>query len=125
MRRNTRQRLAIRDVFLSANRPLSPSEVHACTAERVPGVGIATVYRALSDLLGEGWLTRVEIRGGKTLYERADLRHHHHFHCDACGTCYDVYACTRDLERLVPPGFVLRGHDFLLHGLCEECASSR
>ncbi|MBN1476293.1 transcriptional repressor [Candidatus Sumerlaeota bacterium] len=125
MRRKTRQRVAICEILRGADRPLSPAEVRTRAAAKVPGVGIATVYRALRALLEEGWLTRVEIRGGSTLYERADLRHHHHFQCDACGMCYDVFACTRDIERLVPPGFVLRGHDLLLHGLCEECASRR
>jgi Fur family transcriptional regulator, ferric uptake regulator len=125
MRRQTRQRVAIREVFERADRPLSPTEVHTRAAEQVPGVGIATVYRTLNALLEEEWLTRVEIRGGVTLFERADLQHHHHFQCDACGMCFDVFGCTRDLKHLVPPGFVLRGHDFLLHGLCEDCASRR
>ena len=79
-KRTTKQREAIRKVFVNEGRPLSPSEVHEIVQREVSSLGIATVYRAVKDLVGEEWLVPISI-AGTTRYERADLGHHHHFHC--------------------------------------------
>ena len=43
MERNTRQREAIRQVFLEQCRPLAPSEVLDYAQEKVPGLGIPNI----------------------------------------------------------------------------------
>jgi len=47
MVRNTRQGNAIRQMLKKAGRPLSAQEVHSMAQKKVPGLGIATVYRNL------------------------------------------------------------------------------
>ncbi len=121
-RRNTRQREAIRAAFLARPRPLSPAEVLEYAREQAPGLGLATVYRNLRSLVEEGWLAAVELPGQSTLYERAEEKHHHFFHCRACGRHYNVYACAREVENLTPRGFVLERHELVLYGLCLSCA---
>ena len=70
MQRNTAQRRAIQAVFWSIERPLSPLEVLAAAQDELPGLGIATVYRSLKDLVEEQWLVVVELPGEAPRYER-------------------------------------------------------
>ena len=71
MERQTRQRNAIQAVIESYDRPLSPRELYEAARKHQPQLGIATVYRAIRDLVNSGWLRTVEIPGLAARYERA------------------------------------------------------
>ena len=62
-RRQTRQRSIIQQVLLEANRPLSPHDILEAAQPSVPGLGIATVYRAIHTMMTEGALVVVEMPG--------------------------------------------------------------
>lgn len=117
----THQRKAIQDVFARNNRPLRVEEVLELARESMPTINLATVYRNLKQLLQEGWLSRVEFPPLGNLYERAGKPHHHHFHCRACDTLFELPGCVQDLGKLAPRGFQLEGHELFLQGLCEKC----
>jgi Fur family ferric uptake transcriptional regulator len=119
--RPTRQRAAVHDVLAGASRPLTPDEIRAAAARRVPGLGIATVYRALRQLVDAGAALVVAVPGSAPRYERSGRGHHHHFHCRACGRVFEVDDCPRDLARIAPPGFRVDGHDLVLYGTCATC----
>lgn len=121
MERQTRQRRAIRRAFETANRPLAPGEVLEVAQADVPGLGIATVYRAIRNLLENGWLTPVELPGEQPRYEQAHLDHHHHFRCNACNRVFEVHGCPEDLTGLAPAGFEVDAHEVVLYGRCERC----
>ncbi len=121
-RRRTRQREALRRVFETSNRPLTPSEACALARRRAPGIGIATAYRAVADWVASGWLARVALPDEAARYERTDLAHHHHFRCDHCARVFDLPGCAKDLRRLVPRGFRARTHQITILGVCGYCA---
>ncbi len=121
MQRTTRQRQAIYSTIAKAPGPLSPREILESAQNEVPALGIATVYRNLRLLEDAGQIARVELPGQVPRYEPAGLEHHHHFVCTACSRVFNVLACTEQLKRLVPPGFVLRHHEITLYGLCCDC----
>ncbi len=119
--RQTRQRQAIRDVLQNAQGPLLPSQVLALSQGAVPNLGIATVYRALTEWLGEGWLCTVNI-GGEIRFECADRGHHHHFLCRECRRVFDLAGCHLATSAMVPPGFQATEHEVLIAGRCSDCA---
>ena len=121
MHRQTRQRDTIRAALAAAGRPLGPQEVLAAARAELPGLGIATVYRAIKALLAEGWLRAVELPGSTPRYEVAGKRHHHHFHCRACDGVFEVEACPAGIRGLLPGGFRLEEHEIILYGLCAVC----
>lgn len=125
MQRNTRQREAIRQVLQESGRPLSTREVLEAAKEKVPGLGIATVYRTLNSLLEEKEISAVELPGETPRYEVAGKHHHHHFHCTVCGKVFEIENCPGDLERLAPPGFKAERHEIVLYGHCPECTPAR
>lgn len=123
MKRDTPQRRAIRSVIEDAGRPLSPLEILTAAKARCPGVGIATVYRALKSLVDERWADAVELPGSPPRYEVCRESHHHHFVCRGCDRVYEVEGCLHTLIRsLTPPGFRLEDHEMTLYGRCPDCA---
>lgn len=123
--RRTRQRAALREVFAAAEGPLSAQEAHRRALRRGAPIGIATAYRAVARWVASGWLVPVEVAGGALRYERSDLAHHHHFHCEHCEQVFDVIGCAEGLAQLVPPGFKARSHQITIRGLCRECERRR
>lgn len=121
MERDTPQRRAIRRALRDAGRPLTPEEVLGVGRERVPTLGIATVYRNLKALHGEGFAAAVELPGEPTRYEVAGKPHHHHFLCRSCAQAFEVEGCPGAVEPLVPTGFRLEGHEVVLYGVCADC----
>ncbi len=122
MERQTSQRHEIRRAFERTHRPLGAQEVLDIAGKRLPKLGIATVYRAINQLVEEGWLVTVKLPGEPTCkYELANKGHHHHFHCNDCGKVYDVDGCPGGLSDMVPDGFSLQGHDLVLYGQCDTC----
>lgn len=123
--RSTRRREAIASAITSAKRPLSPAEILRAARGRIPGIGIATVYRSVKALVETGAVRTVTLPGETPRYEASAAQHHHHFQCTDCRRVYDVAGCPRALERLAPPGFVVHDHSLTLYGRCPECASDR
>jgi len=119
--RRTRQKEAIREAFVSADRPLSPEETLAYAQKQVDGISIATVYRNIGTLVEDKWLMPVEIPGESTRYEVAGKEHHHHFHCNHCGKVFEMQGCDLQAKPKVPRGFRVTGHEFFLYGVCADC----
>ncbi len=121
--RRTQQRSAIRQALSEADRPLSPQEILSAARNALPSLGIATVYRNVRCLVGEGWLRAVDLPGAASRYELAGKVHHHHFHCRACDRVFEVEGCPGDLRTLAPKGFKPEAHEVILYGLCAGCLS--
>lgn len=119
--RNTRQKEAIRTAFLTENRPLSPEETLNCAQEQVEGISIATIYRNISSLVEERWLTPVSIPGEAARYEIAGKGHHHHFRCNQCGKVYEMPGCDLSSKPKLPRGFRATRHEFFVFGICSGC----
>jgi Fur family ferric uptake transcriptional regulator len=92
---------------------------------RLPGVGRATVYRALDQLESLGLVQRVDLGSDAAGYERLDPEgHHHHIVCERCGR---VIAFEDDrLERAITalgerPDFKVSSHEVTLRGECADC----
>lgn len=124
LQRNTRQKAAIRDVFIAVDRPLGPQEVLDHAGTRIKGLGIATVYRNIKALVEEGWLTPVDLPGDSSRYEVSGKAHHHHFHCRNCGKVFDLPGCPVQVKPNLPVGFVATEHELVLYGRCDVCSVS-
>ena len=119
--RQTKQKQALRDAFVQADRPLSPEEVLRLAKQQVPGMSIATVYRNIGSLVEDKWLAPVELPGAAARYEVAGKQHHHHFQCNDCEKVYDLSGCDLPLKSSLPKGFRVTGHEFFLYGTCADC----
>ncbi|HOV59582.1 MAG TPA: transcriptional repressor [Candidatus Hydrogenedentes bacterium] len=123
-RRNTRASQVIREVFMTARRPVSPQEVFEAGRKMLPSLGIATVYRWIRRLLEEGLLRELSLPDVGTRYEYVTAEHHHYFHCAGCDRLFVLTGCASMLESMIPEGFVMDSHEIVLRGRCAACASS-
>ncbi|HET7856877.1 MAG TPA: Fur family transcriptional regulator [Gaiellaceae bacterium] len=120
-------RSAVVEVLAEQPCCLPASEIHDRVRARRPGVGIASVYRALETLTALGLVHRIDLRSGGARYEPAEPSGDHHHHL-VCGDCGRVEAFTDDrLERAIQTisqgaSFRVDEHDVVLRGRCDACA---
>ena len=89
-------------------------------------VGIASVYRALDQLVELELVQRVELGDGISRFEPSHLdgEHHHHLVCDDCGRVepFSDPGLERALEQVAGRLEVgLHAHEVVLHGQCGDC----
>jgi Fur family ferric uptake transcriptional regulator len=122
--RRTRQKETIVEVIHEAAGPLTVQQILERAQERVPGLGVATVYRTVKLLTDAGQVQVVILPSGETRYESARLGHHHHFHCRVCQTVYDMETCLVRVpeSRTVDQGFIVERHELTCYGVCRNCA---
>jgi len=125
MMRNTRQRRAISAVLSEAEGPLSVAEIHERASRELPGLGIATVYRAVGALRDGGEVSVVELPGEEPRYEPAGRGHHHHFRCRTCGQTFDLGLCPVGMPpgTTLPGGYTVEDHQLTLYGRCAACVA--
>lgn len=125
MSRRTTQQQAVWAALQSAPGPLLPEEVLSRALAGAASVGQATVYRALKKLEALGRVRRVTDPDGRARFE-VQRAHHHHFQCRGCDKVYDVPGCAARspsaIQRRLPAGFSLEGHEVWLHGVCPACS---
>lgn len=125
MKRNTRQREAVRAALTERTGFVSAQALHAALRDGGSTIGLATVYRALSDLADEGEADSLT-QDGEALY-RACTRdsHHHHLICRRCGRTVEIEA--RAVEAwarsvALEHGFTRAEHVVDVFGLCASCS---
>lgn len=125
-KRQTKQRALVYDIIRGARGPLTVPEIHALACKKMARTGIATIYRAVKLLQETHWIQAVVMPDGETRYECANLAHHHHFQCKACGEVFDIDHCPMALPKgaKLPGGYVLHEHEITMYGFCPTCAKS-
>lgn len=121
-RRNTPQRRVIESILEQSSSPMLPKELHEKVQETMPKLGIATIFRALKDLVDQGSARAVNVPGDSSRYETVKRVHHHHFKCTTCQQVYCIEGCPGNLDSLLSPGFELLDHDITLFGSCATCS---
>lgn len=109
-------------------RHLSAEDVFLRLHEQGSDVGLATVYRVLSQLEGAGLLLRNVFEGGRAVFEINEGIHHDHLICLDCGRVDEfsndgIEALQREVAQA--NGYVLADHRLALYGYCSACAPAR
>lgn len=114
---------------------LEESSVRHMTAEDVykelldagEDIGLATVYRVLTQFETAGLVIRHNFEGGRSVFELDDEGHHDHIVCVECGRVFEFYDKTiEDRQRKVAEnsGFVLQDHSLHMYGVCQGMKKS-
>ncbi|MBM4149312.1 MAG: transcriptional repressor [Lentisphaerae bacterium] len=123
-KRQTQQRTAIVTAIEGTDCTFTPQEVLGHAQRACPGLGIATVYRSIRELVEQGCIQRVVVAGSAPRYERTNVTHHHHFHCESCGAVTPLEGCSLKENYRLPSGFRASSHDVIFTGTCPKCADS-
>jgi len=91
----------------------------------MPTLSQDTVYRTLSFIEDEGFISRVEVLSDKARFD-ANMENHYHLICMDCGRVSDFYS--KELDGFSPPTDAkawgdLRSFHAEYRGVCAECKS--
>ncbi|HZI31551.1 MAG TPA: Fur family transcriptional regulator [Candidatus Binatia bacterium] len=119
--RLTPQRQQVYDVLLDKRDHPTAEEVFIRAKKQMPEISHATVYNCLDALVKSGLARQVTVDRGATRF-CPNMHEHGHFHCDSCGTVFDV-DLPGELPGLpLPRGFKPQRYEVAIHGVCAECA---
>lgn len=102
----------------SAQRHLSAEDIYRGLIESGEVVGLATVYRVLTQFENAGLVTRRNFEGGHSVFELDSGLHHDHMICLVTGKVIEFVS--EDIERLQQEiadrhGYELIEHSLVLH----------
>jgi Fur family ferric uptake transcriptional regulator len=121
----TLPRLKILELLESSRlRHLSAEDVYKTLLEQGEDVGLATVYRVLTQFEAAGIVERHHFEGGHSVFELKDSAHHDHIVCTSCGKVVefkDEIIEERQRQMAEKLGFSLTDHSLYLYGMCAEC----
>lgn len=111
---------------------LESSDVHHLSAEDVykqliqneEEIGLATVYRVLTQFEEAGLVVRHHFEGGHSVFEIASNQHHDHIVCVKCGRVEEFIDEQIEVRQQVIAdrlGFELTDHNLNMYGLCPDC----
>lgn len=123
----TLPRVKILQVLEAAeDRHMSAEDVYKALLASGEDVGLATVYRVLTQFEGAGLVVRQNFEGGHSVFELASDEHHDHIVCTRCGRVEEFYDETierRQLEMADRLGFEISDHRLTLYGTCRPGCS--
>ena len=125
-RRPTRQRAAIALALTGSSEFRSAQEIHADLVGSGTRVGLATVYRNLQAMAGDGEVDVIRTTEGEAVYRSCSTNHHHHVVCRSCGLAVEVTgdAVERWAEAVsAAHGFTAVRHTVEMDGLCADCSA--
>jgi Fur family ferric uptake transcriptional regulator len=120
----TTPRLKILNLFETSDvRHLTAEDVYKILLADNEDVGLATVYRVLTQFEQAGLLIRHHFEGDKAVFELNQGKHHDHLVCLQCGKVEEFY--DPDIEKRQDKvakerGFVVREHSLYLFADCTK-----
>ena len=121
----TAPRLKILDIFQkNASSHLSAEDVYRLLLTEHQDIGLATVYRVLTQFEQAGILSRNYFETGKAVYELNEGTHHDHIVCISCGRVeefHDPEIERHQQEVAARMDFELVDHNLALYGRCGQC----
>lgn len=110
----------------SETRHMSAEDVYKRLLEAREDIGLATVYRVLTQFEAAGLVSRHHFEGGHSVFEMNEGHHHDHIVCTRCGKVVEFFDETIEKCQDVvaeKAGFTIRDHSLIIYGDCarENC----
>jgi Fur family ferric uptake transcriptional regulator len=120
----TMPRVKIMEILaVSASHHLSAEDIYKKLLESNEDIGLATVYRVLTQFEAAGLVTRHHFEGGTAVFELNRGEHHDHVVCVDCGHVEefsDEGIEDRQAEAARRLGFEIADHSLILYGHCRR-----
>lgn len=121
----TLPRIKILEILEQADtRHMSAEDVYKHLLEGGEDVGIATVYRVLTQFESAGLVFRHHFESGHSVFELNEGYHHDHILCIKCGRVDEFFDETieqrqKDIAR--KHGYTMTDHSLTIQGICPKC----
>ncbi|MGH8401598.1 MAG: ferric iron uptake transcriptional regulator, partial [Gammaproteobacteria bacterium] len=121
----TLPRVKILQILERSNpRHMSAEDMYKALLESGDDIGLATVYRVLTQFETAGLVTRHHFEGGHSVFELNQGDHHDHIVCVKCGRVdefVDQEIERRQKQVATAKGYEITDHSLYLYGICSSC----
>ena len=118
----TLPRIKILEIFQNARqRHMTAEDVYKALLVEDADIGLATVYRVLTQFEQAGLLSRNHFETGKSVFELNEGAHHDHLVCLSCGRVeefFDPQIEERQKAIAAERGYKLEEHSLALYAAC-------
>lgn len=122
----TLPRVKILEIMEKTKEHLSAEEIYKILLELGEEIGLATVYRVLTQLEAAGLVARHNFESGQSVFELDSGVHHDHLVCVKCGGVeefIDEVIEKRQQDIAKKTGFNITDHSLTIYGICGKCGS--
>ncbi len=112
---------------ISNVRHQSAEDIYRALLDDGEEIGLATVYRVLTQFESAGLVERHHFESGQAVFELNEKGHHDHIVCVVCGKVeefYDEMIEARQKEVATDKGYDVTDHSLTLYGKCANCKDS-
>ncbi|HET7369800.1 MAG TPA: ferric iron uptake transcriptional regulator [Gammaproteobacteria bacterium] len=105
-------------------RHMSAEDMYKALLESGEDIGLATVYRVLTQFETAGLVTRHHFEGGHSVFELNEGNHHDHIVCVKCGRVDEfVDKVIEQRQRAIADetGYEMTDHSLYIYGICPDC----
>ena len=121
----TLPRMKILDILENTgSRHQSAEDVYKALLDTGEDIGLATVYRVLTQFETAGLVTRHHFEGGHSVFELNEGSHHDHIVCVKCGQVDEFIDETIEKRQQAIAkglGYELTDHCLYMYGICKKC----
>lgn len=103
---------------------MSAEDIYRLLIESGEEIGLATVYRVLTQFEEAGLVVRHHFEGGQSVFELDHGEHHDHLVCIKCGRVeefFDEMIEKRQQEIAKQAGYLISDHSLNIYGACKKC----
>ena len=125
--RATRQREAVLAAVRASDQHPTAEDIHHAVQSTAPGLGVATVYRALDLLAAHGLVRELHLAGDPVARYDATVDDHQHVVCTNCGRAFDVAASlppTLLRSAAEQSGVRVTSYELEFRGRCGDCGDT-
>ena len=123
----TLPRVKILDIMESGgSRHQSAEDVYKALLDMGEDIGLATVYRVLTQFESAGLVKRHHFEGGHSVFELNEGSHHDHILCVKCGKVDEFVDETIEKRQQAIAkklGYEMTDHCLYMYGICSSCQS--
>jgi Fur family ferric uptake transcriptional regulator len=123
----TLPRMKILEILETSNpqtHHLTAEDIYRLLLDSGEEIGLATVYRVLTQFETAGLVIRHHFEGGQAVFELDRGRHHDHLVCVKCGQIVEFVDDTIEMKQkqiASSAGFTMTDHALIIYGICGNC----
>ncbi len=103
---------------------MTAEDVYKTLLDRNEEIGLATVYRVLTQFVGAGLVERHHFEGGQAVFELDRGSHHDHLVCEQCGRVEEFVDPVIEEHQFAiaeEKDFEIADHSLIIYGYCSKC----
>jgi Fur family ferric uptake transcriptional regulator len=126
MRLTTQRQIILEELGKVTSHPTA-NEVYDMVRQRLPRIGLGTVYRNLELMADIGIILKLEVGGTQKRFD-ATVEPHYHIRCSSCGKVNDAHmAIQEQINEMAEKAsnYKILGHHIEFSGICENCSEEQ